>query len=383
MGVNNIKIEKNNKSSNKSNYKNENKYDNEYDNKNSNIDRYSNNINNIIGAPSKVILFGEHAVVDGYGAISMAVDLKTMGEIVSSENENNNKNKIIIDLKDLNKNIKLNIKDLPNINIKDYENDLKYVICSLKNVANYLIKKNLLNIHDFDDYDMNINNNKKIKPFKLIISSNIPVSCGLGSSASVIITTIKSFLHANNIKLSDDEIAKIAYSVEKEVQGKASITDTATITYNTILKIKNNTFELMKNSNLHNLLKKCNFLIVHVEERKKKTAELVNEVANHPYKNEIFKSIGEIVDKAESINSMQELGKLMVKNHELLKQLGVSTEKMDKVVNIGKKYGYGAKLSGAGGGGVVVILVNNNKKEELLEHLKEIGVIDIFECKMS
>jgi len=36
---------------------------------------------NTIKTPSKIILFGEHAVVDGYPAISMALDLKTTGEI--------------------------------------------------------------------------------------------------------------------------------------------------------------------------------------------------------------------------------------------------------------------------------------------------------------
>ncbi|WP_421078129.1 mevalonate kinase [Methanothermococcus sp. Ax23] len=340
-------------------------------NKNKDEDKNKNNKNNIIETPSKIILFGEHAVVDGYGAISMAVNLKTRGEISRSSDSE----KITINLKDLNRCIEVNIKDIPNINIYDYENDLKYVVCSLKNVANYLIEKNLLNFNDLGG--------SSLKSFKLNIFSNIPVSCGLGSSASVIITVIKSFLHANDITLPDDEIAKIAYSVEKEVQGKASITDTATITYGTILKIKNNNIEPMNDSNLYNLLKKCNFLIVHVEERKKKTAELVNEVANHPKKNEIFKSIGEIVDKAELINSVEELGKLMVKNHELLKQLGVSTEKMDEVVEAGKKYGYGAKLSGAGGGGIVVVLVDDVKKEDLLECLKKLEVIGIFNCKMN
>ena len=324
----------------------------------------------IIKTPSKIILFGEHAVVDGYGAISMAIDLKTTGKVSFNDTVGN---KIIINLKNLNKNISIDVGELPHININDYENDLKYVICSLKNTVNYLIERNLINLN-------NLNN---LKSFELDISSDIPVSCGLGSSASVIITVIKSFLIANNIHLADDEISKMAHSVEKEVQGRASITDTATITYGGILKIKDNKIESIKNSKLYNILKSCNFLIVHAELRKRKTAELVNDVAKHPKKDEIFKSIGDIVENLESINGKEELGKLMVQNHELLRELGVSTEKLDKVVEIGKKYGYGAKLSGAGGGGVAIILVDENKKEMLLKKLDDLEILGVFECKMA
>ncbi len=327
----------------------------------------------IIKTPSKIILFGEHAVVDGYGAISMAIDLKTTGKI-SFKNINNIgiENRIIINLKNLNKSISIGIEELPNIDINNYENDLKYIVCSLKNTANYLIEKNLIDLNN-------------LKPFELDISSDIPVSCGLGSSASVIITTIKSFLIVNDINISDDILSKIAHSVEKEVQGRASITDTATITYGGILKIKNNKIESIKNSKLYNILKSCNFLIVHAEHRKRKTAELVNDVAKHPKKDEIFKSIGDIVENLESENvgGKKELGKLMIQNHELLKELGVSTEKLDKVVEVGKIYGYGAKLSGAGGGGVAIILVDENKKEKLLKNLHNLGVLGVFECKMA
>jgi len=326
----------------------------------------------IIKTPSKIILLGEHAVVDGYGAISMAIDLKTTGKISFNNGGSNDniKDKIIIKLTNLNKNIVINIKDIPYISINDYENDLKYIVCSLKNTLNHLIKRNLINLDN-------------IKSFELEISSDIPVSCGLGSSASVIITTIKSFLIANDINLSNGEISKIAYSVEKEVQGRASITDTATITYGGILKIKDNKIESIKNRKLFDILKSCDFLIINTEHRKRKTAELVNDVAKHPKKDELFKSIGNIVDNLESINSKEELGKLMIQNHELLKKLGVSTEKLDKVVEIGKKYAHGAKLSGAGGGGVAIVLIDKVKKEILLKKLEELGVLGIFECKMA
>ncbi|HIQ38853.1 MAG TPA: mevalonate kinase [Methanothermococcus okinawensis] len=315
-----------------------------------------------VEVPSKVILFGEHAVVEGYGAISMAVDLKTRGRIFESEKD------IVINLRDLGRSLTLNIEDIPTLNLRNYNSSVKYVLCAIKSIVNYLKDRG------YEDF----------KPFKLDISSDIPVSCGLGSSASVVATTIKSFLSANTISIPKKELCKICFSVEREVQGKASITDTATVIYNSVLKIKNsNDFEVLEGTKLYKLLKGCHFLVVHVERRKKKTAELVKEVAEHPRKEEIFRSIGEIVNKVEEVSTWEELGDLMVKNHKLLRELGVSTSKIDKVVELGSRYGYGAKLSGAGGGGVVIILTDEDRREGLLESLRELEVLDVFECKVG
>jgi len=312
---------------------------------------------NTVETPSKVILFGEHAVVDGYGAISMAVDLKTKGRISYSEED------IVVNLRNLGRSLKLNIEDIHRLNLRDYSSSVRYVLCAIKSVANYLKDRG------YDDF----------KPFKLDISSNIPVSCGLGSSASVVVTTVRSFLLANGISISRDELCKLCFSVEREVQGRASITDTATVIYNSVLKIKNSVdFKVLEGTKLYKLLKSCHFLLIHVEERKRKTAELVKEVVKHPRRREIFRSIGEIVDKVEGVSTLEELGDLMVKNHELLRKLRVSTTKIDKVVELGSRYGYGAKLSGAGGGGVVVVLADIDRREKLLESLRELEVLDVF-----
>ena len=316
----------------------------------------------IVETPSKVILFGEHAVVDGYGAISMAVDLRSRGRI--SENEEG----IVINLKNLGRSLTLNMEDITTLNLRDYSRSVRYVLCAIRSVANYLRDRG----------------HEDFKPFKLDISSSIPVSCGLGSSASVVVTTVRSFLLANGISIPREELCNLCFSVEREVQGRASITDTATIIYNSVLKIRNSTdFEVLEGTKLYRLLKGCHFLLVHVEKRKKKTAELVNEVAKHPKRGEIFRGIGEIVEKVERVSTEEELGELMVKNHELLRELGVSTKKIDKVVELGRRYGYGAKLSGAGGGGVAVILVDEDRRGKLLESLRDLRVLDIFECKIG
>jgi len=46
----------------------------------------------------------------------------------------------------------------------------------------------------------------------------------------------------------------------------------------------------------------------------------------------------------------------MNENHSELKIFGISTDPIEKIVSIGREYGYGAKLTGAGGGGAVIII---------------------------
>ena len=308
----------------------------------------------IVETPSKVILFGEHAVVYGYRAIAMAIDLTSTVEIKRLDN------KIVLNLNDLNKSLRLNLDEIKDIEPKNF-GDFKYCLCAIKNTLNYL------------DIEPKIG-------FEINISSKIPVSCGLGSSASITIGTIKAVSEFYSRELKDDEIAKLGYTVEKEVQGKASVTDTSTITYRGILEIKNNKPKKIR-GDFEEFLRNCRFLVVYVEERKKKTAELVNEVAKLEYKDDIFKEIDKIIDKALKVDSKEEFGKLMTKNHELLKRLNISTPKIDRVVDIGSKFGFGAKLTGAGGGGCVIILVDENREKELLKELNKEN-IKIFRCKM-
>ncbi|MBP2144402.1 mevalonate kinase [Methanococcus voltae] len=340
-------------------------------------------------SPSKIILFGEHAVVDGYPAISMAIDLKTHGTIKKLQSD-----KIKVNLEDLDEEIEISIgteeeiKNFLNLDINKIDKNVKYVVCAIKNTLNYLI------------YLKNKNKNAPVEdiknlivPFELSLHSETPVSCGLGSSASAVLTTIKlvskllgSKLLGNEFNsLSNLKMAEIAYSVEKEIQGRASITDTYTVSMGGILEITNNGYNP---NNLNNefveFIKTCNFLIVYVEERSRKTAELVQEVGSNPKKDEIFSKIGQIILKLKTCDDKIEFGNLMVQNHMFLKELNISTEKIDQVVELGSKYGLGAKLTGAGGGGCAIILLDENSshKNELIDNLKKISVKGIFECKM-
>ncbi len=80
-------------------------------------------------------------------------------------------------------------------------------------------------------------------------------------------------------------------------------------------------------------------------------------------------------------NNLNELGSLMLKNHELLRQIGVSTEKIDLLIKEAKKTAYGAKITGAGGGGCIIALVDNSNTKDTLDNLRKIS--DCFITKID
>jgi len=62
---------------------------------------------------------------------------------------------------------------------------------------------------------------------------------------------------------------------------------------------------------------------------------------------------------------LKKVGKLMDQNHSLLREIEVSHEKLDYLVDVARKQGaYGAKLTGGGGGGCMVALTPGKELQE-------------------
>ncbi|GBE30688.1 mevalonate kinase [bacterium BMS3Bbin04] len=87
----------------------------------------------------------------------------------------------------------------------------------------------------------------------------------------------------------------------------------------------------------------------------------------------ILDKIGEVTSDAGialGTGDEVEVGRLMLRNHELLAQLGVSTRELDKAVDLlVKKGALGAKLTGSGGGGAAIALVQPEDQEDMINEL--------------
>jgi len=83
--------------------------------------------------------------------------------------------------------------------------------------------------------------------------------------------------------------------------------------------------------------------------------------AQRPRIDPLLQRIGDLTRRAEiALTNPEELGVILTENHELLRQIGVSTPELDGLVRLALDAGAeGAKLAGAGGGGVVLALTTD------------------------
>jgi len=303
----------------------------------------------VASAPGKVTLFGEHAVVYGHPALVVAIERRVYAFAESRED-----NVIKISAKDLR---------VPGIVISYIGSEvvletdygvvlpaIAYINKAIELTSKYLGSRKGVNIE---------------------IKSEMPVGAGLGTSAAVAISTIAAYAVANGHSLDKEEIARIGWEVEKEVQGIASPMDTSITSLGGYLRIKygKGTVERAR-LNVGTELP----LIIGYVEREAKTKDMVAMVRERLQRypdiyGDIMKLIGQVVSRAEGSllsGDLSELGFLMNLNHSLLDALGVSTRRLNELVNVARDSGaYGAKLTGAGGGGCVIALVP--EKGEVVE----------------
>lgn len=267
-------------------------------------------------APGKVILFGEHAVVYGEPALVCAIDKRVYVHAL----------KVPSGLKITSGKSK----------------DLRYVKKAVELVFEHAGKKCGLDIK---------------------IDSELPPASGLGSSAAVSVATILAVSELLGAKLSKAEIAKLGHRAELEVQGAASPTDTAISTFGGVLFIQPKKQKYQRiNAALPLVVgytgieRSTKILVQNVRSLKEKFPEIVNPM---------IKDIGKITREAmRRLKSNQDIGELMDINHGLLDALGVSTEKLNKLVYAARKAGArGAKLTGAGGGGCMIAYTPKNAEK--------------------
>lgn len=290
----------------------------------------------------KAILFGEHAVVFGKPCIVLPLkELKT--EIIIQRDERN----------------LLNGKEIT--------------------------VSNSVHIHYFLNRIWN-----GVYPLSIIDKSSIPIGSGLGSSASVSVALTIANKALRNERFTKNDIARESYIFDfnvakaKNERTFLSPADTSCITHEMPIYIsgsveKNFLWTIKKFDdmfseeriwNVHeiNIPADWNFIVVYSGIKKgteAKVGSVRQLVHTEPEKREVVNNIEKLVKEAKKAierNDKRLTGELMTENHEALRELGVSHEELEKIINKVKDCCYGAKLTGAGGGGSVIILTDDVQK---------------------
>jgi len=150
-------------------------------------------------ATGKTILFGEHAVVYGFPAIAVPIiSIQTKVSILPIINNGNS---------------------LIRFRNPSWKEDIFFENLKSNNPVRVVIE----NISKLIE--------SRIPNFEMTISSSIPISAGLGSSAALAVSISKGFSQFLGIKLSLEEINDLAFKSESVQHGSPSGIDNSVITY--------------------------------------------------------------------------------------------------------------------------------------------------------
>ena len=317
--------------------------------------------------PAKVILFGEHFVVYGTRALATAIDRRLTVEVTAREKIGYH----------------VTIENIPTFGLelelearkgaeqttrpyKDYSTAAK-ALSYVKSAIDYLEER-----YGIGDEGVDV-----------AITSGIPLSAGLGSSAATCVATVAALKEYFGVQSDLERIRSDAHAVELRVQGAASPIDTAIATHGGYVLVEQGAVEQMQLPELRLLVGCMGSIPLSMDTAKAvdlslKTKELIADVrerkALFPA---IFDAVCTAADElpAEAIQAIEaddsaKLGALLNINHGLLDAIGVVPRRLSSLVKVAQSLGaLGAKVTGAGGsdelGGIgsVVVLPGENAEK--------------------
>jgi mevalonate kinase len=292
-------------------------------------------------APGKTILFGEHAVVYGQPAIAVPVTER-----------------------------QAKVKIFPLIGSQT--DQIQFIAPQIQFEKNYI---DLDKHHPFRIALEQVKNFLDISHYpacKIHLSSTIPISSGLGSSAAISVSLINALFSFVGYQASESLLSELAYKVEIEFHGTPSGIDNTVVAYRKPVYFQ-------KGKDIEFINPGGNFTIIiadsGVSGNTKVAVARVRErwLNNTILFEEYFQKIGEIASHAKMALENGEqtiLGNLMNANQELLRKIGVSHPSLENLIDISMKHGgLGAKLCSGGLGGNIIILTDVDKADILSELL--------------
>jgi mevalonate kinase len=198
-----------------------------------------------------------------------------------------------------------------------------------------------------------------------ILSSNLPIAMGLGSSAALSVALLRALAQLARRPLDDAAICAGAFELERIFHGFPSGIDNTVAAYGGLIAFT-------RGAPVRPLQARRSLpLVVALGGAPRRTQQTVTalrrkwEVAPEICE-PLFDEIGALVGAAEgaiAAGDLTALGAAMSANHRVLRHLGVSTDELEAMVQVaGRRGALGAKLTGGGGGGAVICLCDGDRK---------------------
>ncbi len=284
----------------------------------------------------KTILFGEHFVVYGLPALASAIGDYTEAFVEVKEG----KGYELVD----------NRPEVPGYKEKKFDEQK----ISIQNVLNF----------------MGIDVEKQA--LKITLAGNLTCASGVGASAASCVALARAINDEFDMGWDDTRINEAAYEGEKGYHGTPSgIDNTASTFGGMVYFVKNlhggpNTMETIKiNKPIEMVIASSGMtantsvVVADVREKKEDNPKWFNGIVTE------YKALIKDGRKALELRELEEVGRLMSKNHQLLKEITVSNDVLDKMVEIARDAGaLGSKVTGTGRGGNINALTPEIELQE-------------------
>ncbi|RLF08924.1 MAG: mevalonate kinase [Thermoprotei archaeon] len=294
----------------------------------------------LASAPGKVILTGEHFVVHGEPSLVMAVDLRAYVEARAGA-----------------EGFRI---EAPNLGLTwSGEGDVPRPLAPIKLLMDRLLEES-----------------RSRRGLWVRVTSSIPTSAGLGSSAAVAVAAAASLCTPLGEVFIEVEIFELALEAERLVHVNPSGVDPLISTVGGVVAYRRGEGYVAVEASVKPTIivgytgsrRPTGAMVKRVERLRRKYPEVMAP---------LFHAGGHLtIEAAEALREgdLERLGELLNVNHGLLCAIGVSTRKLDKLVYAARGAGaLGAKLTGAGGGGCMIALCREAEADKVARAIERSG----------
>ncbi len=306
-------------------------------------------------APGKLILSGEHAVLHGQPALAMAVN-RYASATISRELLP----QVSFHLSDLAHRSRLSLSKLHLLKDRIKRKYHRFIR------GEYTIKQVLHKPFELAQVALGIIaeslNLSLPHGMKIQVESDIPMGCGMGSSAATILCVMHAISKYLQIPMSPETLYQLALEAENLQHGKSSGLDLRVSIQGGCIYMQDQQFEARRVPTL-------TMYLVNSGTPQSSTGECVSQVASHFTANSFADEFGVVtkaLDAAFQADNLKAAQAAIEQNHILLNSIGVVPARVASFIDEVKLIDGAAKICGAGAikgesGGAILALVPDVK----------------------
>lgn len=306
-----------------------------------------------VSAPGKLILSGEHAVVYGQPALAMAVN-----RYVTATAEPQLLPLVSFDLSDLAYEHGLTFTALNRLKSRIKQNYQRFMSGQfhIRDVLQKPVELAQFALSLFlENFNLKLTQGVKIR-----VQSDIPMGCGMGSSAATVLSIVHAIAHHLQIELSSDVFFRLALEAENMQHGHSSGLDLQVSLKGGCVLVKNG--EIYSRS-----VPAFPMYLVNTGVPITTTGECVVHAARFFKTSDIrhdFAAVTDAMDAGLQRHHLADIQRAVTENHQLLTQIGVVPLTVQHFIQDVIVSGGAAKICGAGAvsgekAGIVLVVTDD------------------------